>query len=77
MATVVVTFDMDFSAILAATHGEKPSVIQIRSDDVSPEAIGTQFIAALLHTKAELEAGALVTLGPQRTRLRLLLLKSR
>lgn len=34
---VVLTHDLDFSAILAATHGEKPSVVQIRADDVSPD----------------------------------------
>ena len=28
---VVLTHDLDFSAILAATHGEKPSVVQVRS----------------------------------------------
>ena len=71
------TFGMDFSAILAATHGEKSSVVQIRCDDLSPEVIGTQLIAALLHTKAELEAGAVVTVGLRRTRLRMLPLKSR
>jgi len=27
-------------AILAATHGEKPSVAQIRADDVNPDVIG-------------------------------------
>jgi len=34
---VVLTHDLDFSAILAATQGEKPSVVQIRADDVSPD----------------------------------------
>ena len=28
---VVLTHDLDFSAILAVTHGEKPSVVQIRA----------------------------------------------
>lgn len=37
---VVLTQDLDFSAILAATHGEKPSVAQIRAEDVSPDVIG-------------------------------------
>jgi predicted nuclease of predicted toxin-antitoxin system len=32
---VVLTHDLDFSAILAATGGDRPSVVQIRSDDVS------------------------------------------
>lgn len=43
---VVLTHDLDFSAILAATHGEKPSVVQIRTEDVSPDAIGKPVIAA-------------------------------
>lgn len=34
---VVLTHDLDFGAILAATQGKKPSVIQIRADEVSPE----------------------------------------
>ncbi len=29
---VVLTNDLDFGAILAVTHGEKPSVVQIRSE---------------------------------------------
>ena len=37
---VVLTHDMDFGAILAATHGEKPSVIQLRMEDVTPQAAG-------------------------------------
>ena len=34
---VVLTHDLDFSGILASTHGDKPSVVQIRSEDVSPD----------------------------------------
>ena len=69
---VVFTHDLDFSAILAATHGEKPSVVQIRTEDVSPDAIGAQVIAALRQMAAELEEGALLTIGPSRMRMRVL-----
>ena len=74
---VVLTHDLDFSAILATTHGEKPSVVQIRSEDVSPNAIGTQVIAALKQMEIELQEGALLTIDPIRTRLRLLPLRGR
>ncbi|MDD0928102.1 DUF5615 family PIN-like protein [Xylella fastidiosa subsp. multiplex] len=37
---MVLTHDLDFGAILAATHGEKPSVVQIRAEDISPDVIG-------------------------------------
>ena len=74
---VVLTHDLDFGAILAATHGEKPSVVQIRADDVSPDVIGTQVVAALRQMASELEEGALLTVDPNRTRLRVLPLQPR
>ncbi|MGH8192644.1 MAG: DUF5615 family PIN-like protein [Rhodanobacteraceae bacterium] len=74
---VVLTHDLDFSAILAATHGEKPSVVQIRAEDVSPDVIGAQVMIALRQMSAELETGALITLDLNRTRLRVLPLHSR
>lgn len=74
---VVLTHDLDFGAILAATHGEKPSVVQIRAEDVSPNVIGKQVIGALRQMASELEAGALLTVDPIRTRLRVLPLLQR
>lgn len=73
----VLTHDLDFGAILAATHGDKPSVVQIRADDVRPEAISAQVVAALRQMSVELEDGALLTVDPRRTRLRVLPLRSR
>ena len=69
---VVLTHDLDFSAILAATHGEKPSVVQIRAEDVSTDIIGKQIIIALRQMATELEQGALLTVDTNRTRLRVL-----
>lgn len=74
---VVLTHDLDFGAILAATHGEKPSVVQIRAEDVSPEAIGIQVVSAFRQMALELEEGALLTIDSNRTRLRLLPLQRR
>lgn len=68
---VVITHDLDFSSILAATSGEKPSVIQIRADNTSPAAIGDAVIRALRQMTAELVEGVLLTIDPKRTRLRL------
>jgi predicted nuclease of predicted toxin-antitoxin system len=66
---VVLTHDLDFSTILAVTHGEKPSVVQIRTDDISPLG-ATKVITAL--SQFETEPGALISMGPERTRVRLL-----
>jgi predicted nuclease of predicted toxin-antitoxin system len=74
---VVLTNDLDFGAILAVTKGAKPSVVQIRANDVRPEAIGRQIVLALRQVESELVAGALVTILPERTRLRILPLLSR
>ncbi len=69
---VVLTQDMDFSAILAAIRGVKPSAVQICAEDVSPDVIGTRVAVALLQTRSELESGAIVSIDTERTRLRLL-----
>ena len=69
---VVVTHDLDFSAILAATQGDKPSVVQLRADAVNPESIGDQVLAALSQMSAQLEEGALLTIDLDRTRMRVL-----
>ena len=74
---VVLTHDLDFGSILAATHGEKPSVVQIRAADVSPDVIGRQVIVALGQMAVELEEGALLRVDPNRTRLRVLPLRPR
>jgi predicted nuclease of predicted toxin-antitoxin system len=74
---VVLTHDLDFGAILAATQGAKPSVVQIRAADVSAEAIGRAVLAALKQMESDLEKGALMTVDPQRARLRVLPLMSR
>lgn len=45
---VVITHDLDFTTILALTNWDKPSVVQIRADDTSPESIGPAVIKALV-----------------------------
>lgn len=69
---VVLTHDLDFGTILAATHGDKPSVVQIRATNLAPEMIADHIIAAVRQLSTELEAGALLTVEPGRTRARLL-----
>jgi len=69
---VVLTHDLDFGAILAVSRGEKPSVVQIRSDNVSPDVIAPSVISFLRQMAPQLEAGALLTVHPSRARLILL-----
>lgn len=74
---IVLTHDLDFGDILAATQGAKPSVAQIRSENVDPAEIGAHVISALRQLEPELESGALLTIDPTRARVRLLPLANR
>ncbi len=69
---VVVTSDLDFGAILAASRQRYPSVVQIRSDLLTPEAIGAPVLAAIRQAESDLEGGALLSVDPSRGRLRIL-----
>jgi len=69
---VVLTHDLDFSTILAATRGKSPSVVQIRAEDVSPDVIGGKIVHALQQMQTELEAGALMSVDDKTMRLRIL-----
>jgi len=72
---VVFTHDLDFSALLAATQGEGPSVIQVRTQNILPEVIGNLVIDSLNRFRRELEKGAIITIDPGRARVRILPLK--
>ncbi|MDR3160212.1 MAG: DUF5615 family PIN-like protein [Spirochaetaceae bacterium] len=76
-AYTVLTRDLDFSAILASTGGERPSVIQIRTADARPETIFEPVFRALSGLIAELEKGAIVTIDMNNVRLHILPLPPR
>ena len=57
----VLTHDLDFGAILAATKTDSPSVLQIRTQDVSPQRIAPILLSALEQYKGPLEKGAILT----------------
>lgn len=71
-AACILTHDLDFGTILALTNWDRPSVIQIRADDTSPEAIGLTVMRALAQSATDIEAGALLTVEPSKMRVRLL-----
>jgi predicted nuclease of predicted toxin-antitoxin system len=69
---VVLTNDLDFGLMLSATNASTPSVVQVRLDNLDPELIGGRLIEVLRTFGADLEAGALVTVDPKKTRVRVL-----
>src|SRR5260370_40702475 len=67
---VVLTHDLDFGAILAATQCDAPSVVQIRSEHLSPQSISGSLVNAVQQTTVQLEDGGLLTVDPARARFR-------
>ena len=69
---VVFTHDLDFGILLAHTNAGRPSVIQVRTQDVSPNHLGKTIATVLEDHRAALETGALVTVDEARSRVRIL-----
>lgn len=69
---VVFTHDLDFGALLAHSHADGPSVIQVRIQNVMPWYLKDRILQVLLQHESELESGALVTVDESRARVRVL-----
>ncbi len=69
---VVLTHDLDFGVILAATRTLAPSVVQIRAQDVMSAEFQKLAIETLRRFQPELEVGALVVVDASRARVRIL-----
>ncbi len=66
------THDLDFGAILAITQAEGPSVIQIRTQDVTPDHLEMVVVNALHQHQNLLEQGALIVVDEHKLRARIL-----
>ena len=72
---VVVTNDLDFSAILAAGAVDGPSVVQIRSQDLLSDVVVSIVAKALDAHREDIERGALLSIDEAGTRVRVLPLR--
>lgn len=68
----VFTHDLDFGTILALTHADGPSVLQLRSNKVLPHQIGPIVIASLKQHETDLESGAIVVVDESNSRVKIL-----
>jgi predicted nuclease of predicted toxin-antitoxin system len=71
----IITNDLDFGAILASTKAKCPSVIQVRTQDVSPKHLKPILLLVLQEYRIHLKDGALVTFDEARSRVRVLPLR--
>jgi predicted nuclease of predicted toxin-antitoxin system len=69
---IIVTHDLDFGALLSSSGDLRPSVIQIRGDDLSVERLLDRLLLVCTEFSDELTTGALITLDIDNTRVRLL-----
>jgi predicted nuclease of predicted toxin-antitoxin system len=69
---VVFTHDLDFGTMLALTHADGPSVLQVRGQVVLPEHLAPLVISALSRYEAALTVGALVVVEEKKSRVRVL-----
>jgi predicted nuclease of predicted toxin-antitoxin system len=72
---VLVTNDLDFSAILAASAEASPSVVQVRSQDLLSDEAVSIVATALEARREDIERGALLSIDEGGTRVRMLPLK--
>ena len=73
---VALVHDLDFGAILAATKADSPSVLQLRTQDISPKRIGESVVSAFKQFEDLLNQGALVSIDQIRARARILPISS-
>jgi predicted nuclease of predicted toxin-antitoxin system len=66
---VVFTHDLDFGIALALTRAGGPSVLQVRTQDVSPTHLGATVVSVLQAQREFLVGGALVTIDQARARV--------
>ena len=74
-AFVLITNDLDFSAILAAGGGASPSVVQIRTQDLLSDVVVGIVAKALDAHREDIERGALLSIDEAGTRVRVLPLR--
>ena len=69
---LVFTHDLDFSRILALTHAEGPSILQVRTEDVMPSGIGALVVSAIDQFSDLMDSGAIVVIDATSSRARVL-----
>jgi predicted nuclease of predicted toxin-antitoxin system len=72
----ILTRDLDFGDILAATGASSPSVVLIRAKGPELDAVLQPLLQALTDAAQTLERGALMSIGPRGARVRILPLTS-
>ena len=71
-AQLLFTHDLDFSVLLASTRQTGPSVLQVRTHNLLPDAIGALVCSILADHAAAFQQGALASVDEASARVRIL-----
>ena len=69
---LVLTHDLDFSALIAVAGLSGPSVVHVRSQGILPAQIGTTVVDVLRAHHQSLASGAIITIDDAAARVRIL-----
>jgi len=69
---IILTYDLDFSAILSVTHDLKPSVAQVRASVLHADQTVDLIATALYRFDDDMKKGAILSIDIKNARLRLL-----
>ncbi|MCL2763657.1 MAG: DUF5615 family PIN-like protein [Treponema sp.] len=69
---VIFNKDLDFGTFLAINHNKKPSVVQMKEGTLNHRKINNIVISAINMFSDKIEAGAIVTIDQNKTRVTLL-----
>lgn len=69
---IVMTCDLDFGAILAASQADAPSVVQVRAQDVMSDIVTQRVSNIMAVFESELAGGAIISVDVDIARVRIL-----
>ena len=69
---VIFTHDLDFGTALALTKADKPSIIQVRTQNVTIARLSGMLVPTLKKYADVLDKGALLVVDEQKERIRIL-----
>jgi predicted nuclease of predicted toxin-antitoxin system len=69
---IIITCDLDFTALLALSGAEKPGVILIRSKNIMPSFFAEKLISAIKENAEAIEKGAILVIDDEKNRIRIL-----
>jgi predicted nuclease of predicted toxin-antitoxin system len=69
---IIVTFDLDFSRLIALQRLAQPSIVLLRLEEFTTDSVNVLLADLLTQYESDLQAGAILVVDPHRIRVRAL-----